>query len=90
MFGRDNNMNHRQWKKKFKKAHGRNPYYWEDRKKVPPKNFASDLADSLIALEKGVRTIISGFYAGLGRAFKRMGEVFTEIGEAYENNGLSD
>lgn len=25
-------MNHRQWKKKFKKIHGRNPYYWEDRR----------------------------------------------------------
>lgn len=25
-------MNHRQWKKKFKKAHGRAPYSWEDRR----------------------------------------------------------
>lgn len=25
-------MNHRQWKKNFKKIHGRNPYFWEDRK----------------------------------------------------------
>lgn len=83
-------MNHRQWKKKFKKAHGRNPYYWEDRKKAPLKNFSSDLADSLTALGKGVRTFISDFYTGLGRAFKRMGEAFTEIGEAFENNGLSD
>lgn len=23
-------MNHRQWKKKFKKVHGRAPYPWED------------------------------------------------------------
>ena len=83
-------MNHRQWKKKFKKAHGRNPYYWEDRKKAPPKIFSSDLADSLTALEKGVRTFFSGLCAGLGRAFKRMGEAFTEIGEACEDNGLSD
>lgn len=26
-------MNHRQWKKNFKKNHGRNPYEWEDKKK---------------------------------------------------------
>ncbi len=26
-------MNHRQWKKNFKKKHGRNPYEWEDKKK---------------------------------------------------------
>lgn len=25
-------MNHRQWKKKFKKVHGRAPYSWEDRR----------------------------------------------------------
>lgn len=25
-------MNHRQWKKKFKKLHGRAPYLWEDRR----------------------------------------------------------
>lgn len=25
-------MNHRQWKKKFKKVHGRAPYPWEDRR----------------------------------------------------------
>lgn len=25
-------MNHRQWKKKFKKVHGRAPYFWEDRR----------------------------------------------------------
>lgn len=27
-------MNHRQWKKKFKKVHGRAPYPWEDKKVV--------------------------------------------------------
>ena len=25
-------MNHQQWKKKFKKVHGRAPYFWEDRR----------------------------------------------------------
>ena len=25
-------MNHQQWKKKFKKVHGRAPYPWEDKK----------------------------------------------------------
>lgn len=25
-------MNHRQWKKKFKKVHGRAPYPWEDKR----------------------------------------------------------
>ena len=28
-------MNHRQWKKQFKKTHGRNPYVHEDKKKMP-------------------------------------------------------
>lgn len=26
-------MNHRQWKKNFKKVHGRNPNCWEDKRK---------------------------------------------------------
>lgn len=25
-------MNRRQWKKKFKKVHGRAPYFWEDKR----------------------------------------------------------
>ena len=39
-------MNHRQWKKKFKKEHGRAPYFWEDRRvKVKSKTMRYNLEE---------------------------------------------
>lgn len=64
-------MNHRQWKKKFKKIHGRNPNYWEDkRKKIKydvsvlidaineiPRIFARACANACEVLSQGLATL---------------------------------
>lgn len=64
-------MNHRQWKKKFKKTHGRNPSCWEDKRKrirydakvlvgaisEMPSLLARACANACEALRQGVATL---------------------------------
>jgi hypothetical protein len=47
-------MNHRQWKKNFKKQHGRNPYWFEDKRERQ---------------RRGSSAIITGCYKGIGALY---------------------
>ena len=83
-------MNHRQWKKNFKKNHGRNPYEWEDKKKRR-KSFLGKLDAAKISaafLEMGQvlsRTceIIADYMTRTSRAVANAVEAFKETYNNY-------
>ena len=68
-------MNHRQWKKKFKKVHGRAPYSWEDRR------IKSKLPDMNYNLEEICETIAN--------IPKILAEALADVAEAL-SDGLAD
>ena len=75
-------MNHRQWKKNFKKTHGRNPYLSEDKKK--------EFKYCMIAypeLGKTLKDFAENFNKILGRAYEAFGEIFIRTGEAMKEIG---
>lgn len=63
-------MNHRQWKKNFKKKHGRNPYKYED-KKYKYKSIAKCFIDFANRFNKAIK-----------EAAHKLGVVFEEVGKA--------
>ena len=72
-------MNHRQWKKHFKKIHGRNPSIMEDRKIATKciNSFMSELAEAAKQMEKA----LSAFTVRMERACAQIGEIMGRIGE---------
>ena len=88
-------MNYRQWKKKFKKEHGRNPYITEDKRK---RNKAAAAALSNIdwaALYDGMQqainrlapalfSAVATFSKALSAAFGNAAEAAETIAERYE------
>ena len=71
-------MNHRQWKKKFKKTHGRNPSCWEDkRKKI--RYDASVLADVFNTAPRLLAKAYANACEILSEGFAKVSERMKEI-----------
>ena len=75
-------MNHRQWKKKFKKIHGRNPYTWEDKRKAEKAFIAElpNLSKAVSDFAQNACKAIGRFYKAFGKALIGMGETMIEVG----------
>ena len=64
-------MNHRQWKKNFKKQHGRNPYWFEDKKRVGntlAREFGRALGSTINILQEQLVPAISKAITELSQA----------------------
>lgn len=70
-------MNHRQWKKKFKKVHGRAPYSWED-KRVRSKTMRYSLEEMCEAISN-IPKILAEVFADVAEA---LSDGFANIAEA--------
>lgn len=70
-------MNHRQWKKKFKKVHGRAPYPWED-KKAASKMTRYNLQEMCEAIENIPKILAQA----LAKAAERLSDGFANIADA--------
>lgn len=70
-------MNHRQWKKKFKKEHGRNPYPHEDKRYIA-RVTAKEL---LIALDYVSTNVMPGLSTALEKLGESIGEVVAKVCE---------
>ncbi len=82
-------MNHRQWKKQFKKIHGRNPSIMEDKKKAAKciKSFMPDLSEAakylseaLPRLAEQIGKALIAFADGMERACAQISEMMERIG----------
>lgn len=71
-------MNHRQWKKKFKKIHGRNPTAFED-KQLYFKHRAKDLCMTLPEFSRAVQTFENNLRHALINMFDNLCEAFKNI-----------
>lgn len=69
-------MNHRQWKKKFKKVHGRNPFFFEDKK-----NKAHNLYLAFRNLSPSLTKAIGDISRGFKEALYQLGESISELGK---------
>ena len=71
-------MNHRQWKKNFKKSHGRNPSCWEDkRKKI--RYDSRVIGDALAKIPKLVAEAYGTLFRGLSVACEVASKAVREI-----------
>ena len=75
-------MNHRQWKKNFKKVHGRNPNVHEDKKKA-----IKELGIILPAFREAMSEFISEMRNALGCLYETFGDGCIEIGKALKECG---
>lgn len=66
-------MNHRQWKKNFKKKHGRNPTVYED-KKLRNKYMTKELQLVLQDFSDALMNAMSQLAHGLAKAFKELSD----------------
>jgi hypothetical protein len=75
-------MNHRQWKKNFKKVHGRNPNCWEDkRKRIRYKT--SVLIDALNEIPRLVARACANVCEVLSQSFATLSERMKDVAETY-------
>ena len=88
-------MNYRQWKKKFKKEHGRNPYITEDKRKRNKAAAAALCNIDWVALHDGMQqainrlapalfSAVATFSKALSAAFGNAAEAAENIAERYE------
>ena len=74
-------MNHRQWKKNFKKSHGRNPSCWEDkRKKI--RYDARKMSDALAEIPRIMAEAYGTLFRGLSVACEVASKTFWEIADS--------
>lgn len=71
-------MNHRQWKKNYKKKHGCNPPLTEDKRKQTKALKRTFKQISMFDVEDLVKKMVNG----LSNAFRIIGEQLTNIGNA--------
>lgn len=72
-------MNHRQWKKKFKKEHGRSPYFWEDRRgRVKSKTMRYNLEEMCETISN-IPKIMAEILADAAEA---LSDIFANISDA--------
>lgn len=72
-------MNHRQWKKKFKKVHGRAPYSWEDRR---VKSELPDMSFNLEGMCEAIGNITKTFAEALANVAEACSDVLANISDA--------
>ena len=72
-------MNHRQWKKKFKKVHGRAPYSWEDRR---VKSELTNMNYNLEEMRETIANIPKIFAEALADVAEALSDGFANIAEA--------
>ena len=72
-------MNHRQWKKKFKKVHGRAPYSWEDRR---AKSKVPDMSFNLEGMCEAIGNITKIFAEALADAAEALSDGLANIADA--------
>lgn len=70
-------MNHQQWKKKFKKIHGRAPYPWED-KRVASKTIRYNLEEMCEAIANIPKILVEM----LADAAEALSDGFANIADA--------
>ncbi len=74
-------MNHRQWKKKFKKVHGRAPYPWEDKRVV-----RKTIICSFTGMYEAISNITKTFAEALVDAAEALSDVFANMADALRRN----
>ena len=72
-------MNHRQWKKKFKKVHGRAPYSWEDKR---VKSESPSMNYNLEEIRETIANIPKIFAEILADAAEALSDGFANIADA--------
>ena len=76
-------MNHRQWKKNFKKIHGRNPNCWEDKRKR-----IRYLGSIYVGAIKEIPSLVARACANvcevLSQGFETVSERMKNVAETYE------
>lgn len=88
-------MNYRQWKKKFKKEHGRNPYITEDKRKrnkaavdalcnIDWAALYDGMQQAINRLAPAVFSAVATFSKALSTAFGNAAEAAETIAERYE------
>ena len=70
-------MNHRQWKKRFKKIHGKNPSLWEDKKRL-----AKFKAKGIQQLILRYPEIVNQIAEAIPAVFERIAEALVEFSNA--------
>ena len=78
-------MNHRQWKKKFKKVHGRAPYFWEDRRiksKLPDMEYnAEEICEAIANIPKILAEAFADVAEALSDGFANIAEALRGVSE---------
>ncbi len=72
-------MNHRQWKKKFKKVHGRAPYLWEDRRTKSKLPYMSFNLEEMCETIRNIPKILAEILAD---ATEALSDMFANIADA--------
>lgn len=72
-------MNHRQWKKKFKKVHGRAPYFWEDRRRKRIAELARYNLEEMCKTISNIPKVLAETFADVAEA---LSDGFANIAEA--------
>lgn len=75
-------MNHRQWKKKFKKVHGKNPNCWEDKRKEIRYD-AQVMKDALIQMPKTIARVYGDFFEALSEGFATLSKAAKDASDYY-------
>lgn len=75
-------MNHRQWKKKFKKSHGRNPTCWEDKRKRIRYD-ALALIDAINEIPRLFASALANTCEVLSEGFAKVSKSMKEVAETY-------
>lgn len=78
-------MNHRQWKKKFKKIHGRNPNCWEDKRKRIRYD-ALALIDAINEMPRLFARACANVCEVLSQGFASVSKCMKEVAETYGRN----
>lgn len=78
-------MNHRQWKKRFKKIHGRNPNCWEDKRKRIRYDF-SVLIDAINDIPRLFARACANACEVLSQGFATVSKHMKEVAETYGRN----
>lgn len=75
-------MNHRQWKKKFKKVHGKNPNCWED-KREKIRYDAQVMKDALIQMPKTIARVYGDLFEALSEGFATLSKAAKDASDYY-------
>lgn len=73
-------MNHRQWKKNFKKSHGRNPSCWEDKKKKIRYD-SQVIGDALTKIPELIAKTYGALFVGLSEVFGKVSDICKDIAD---------